>query len=162
MLTMGRPQFEKRSDGEYWVCPCCAAKLARVCELKQFAGPSWETKIVAGLKLAAGYTFIEDRRVWVKPSNPLAFRAGQKERRARQNLREHLHHSIENAERKGDLSTVVYNGQKLADVGKKQHQAKEPELTTDLLPAVVRCPNRQCAQQWEIPSVRSAPSCVKV
>ncbi len=159
MLTIERPKFEKRSDGEYWTCPCCGAKLARVCELTQIAYPSLESKTVAGLKLAAGYKFIEDRRIWIKPGNTLAFRAGQKQRTARQELRQHLRQSIENAERKDDRATVVYNGQKLAHVGKQRGPIEEPELRADQLPAVVLCSNRQCRQQWKIPSVRSAAAC---
>ncbi len=160
-------RFKSNEGGDLWLCPCCSAKLARVCELKQFAGPSCETKIVAGLKLPAGYKFIEGRRVWARLSNPHPLRAGQHERRARQKLREQLRQSVENAERKGDLSTVAYNGQKLANVGKgdvdkQRAQVQEPELTADLLPAVVRCPNKQCAQQWEIPSVRSAAAYVRI
>lgn len=156
--TLEQARFEKGRSGETWNCPCCCAKIARVCEIERTQWPTLETKNVTGLKLAKGYQFNEKKRLWIKPQNPLPMHVGEQERRRRQDTRAHLQDGINNAEKNGDLCTVVYNQQRLAELGTGEARLEEVDIS-ERLPALIMCPNSQCKRTWLIPSVRGVTLC---
>jgi rubredoxin len=148
MLTIEKARFYKRSDGEYWACPCCGAKFARVEKVEMWDESALTVRRVAGLEMVADFVFNPRKGIYLKPENRLKGLRGSTNRQFRTTEQHRL--GCDQA--------------RMTDAERRAREEQRPstvKLSFDQLPAVVLCPNLQCAQhqRWEIPSVRSVLPC---
>lgn len=126
-------KYEKSSNGERWLCPCCGSKVARVCETPKIGNIGGEPFLF----LPRGFVFVQKRQVWLRPKNRLAHGIGRHEKSTR-----------------AYMSKSEELRQAVAALNATDEQGEEPLINTGHTPINVICPHLQCSRLLHVPGVR--------